>query len=97
MAGAAEKAGWGGATAFPGLGVAKVSELLGHHVSPAEGKLLAGWSGATVRGDGMNHGGQGLRGCHVRAARGCATHARQGQCGAEGFVGSLPSTHKYAP
>lgn len=86
MAGAAEKAGWGGATAFPGLGVAKVSELLGHHVSPAEGKPLAGWSGATVGGD-----------CHVRTARGCATHARQGQCGAEGFVGTLSSTHKYAP
>ena len=93
MAGAGKRAGQGSKTTLPGL----VSELPGDCVSPMEGKLPAGGRGATVRGEGVSHSRQGLRGCHVRTARKCATHACQGWCGAEGFVWSLPSAHKHAP
>lgn len=97
MAGAGKRAGQGSKTTLPGLGMARVSELPGDCVSPMEGKLPAGGRGATVRGDGVSHSGQGLRGCHVRTARNCTTRACQGWCAAEGFVWSLPSAHKHAP
>lgn len=69
--------------------MARVNELPGDRMSSMEGKLPAGGRGATVRGDGVSHSRQGLRGCHVRTARNCATHACQGWCAAEGFVWSL--------
>lgn len=90
MAGAGKRAGQGSKTTLPGLGMARVNELPGDRVSSMEGKLPAGGRGATVRGDGVSHSRQGLRGCHVRTARKCATHSCQGWCAAEGFVWSLP-------
>lgn len=77
MAGAGERAGRGSRSALSGLCVARVSELLGDHVGPAEGKLPAGLRGSpAVSGDAVNLMWAGLAGVPGKASqRGCHPHS----------------------
>lgn len=78
MAGEGERTERYSKMALPGLGVAKVSELRGDQVSPAEGKCLLGEGASAVGGHGVQHGGQKSRGCHISSARRCTIHTYWG-------------------